>query len=479
MSESCKRIISNYICNTENLLGQGLICTVYEAKYLETNKYVALKQISKKPKQWEKMTASKLEQSYKLELAILKQCQERFHKNIISLLDNFETQDHFYIVLELCDSNLKEYLEKQQNKRLEEQQAIDILKQIVEGEKCLHELKYCHRDIKPENILLKDGCVKITDVNLAKNIEDMYQAAQHSSVGTPFYLAPEVNSKQIYCPYKADIYSLGVVLYEMVYGLVDKSKEIINFNNKIKDSQLNISQDLKKLIISMLDSDPEKRANWSDVSTFINQYKNCKVRFLNQIIRDFGELQNLIKDKDINICLYPSGLLIIKLINKLIQERQLELQKLNKYEEANQMKQHQEGRVYLQKSKQWYESQIKAKNQVICQSDDLRDEFRYSDRNSKFNKHFQCYLVAFFNQLNNFRFKEEEQNIQIKLLKLKIIIACDLLNDLEKVQTLLSQNLLQQGQNILGFCQNLKDIKEIEEYTKALLPLIDQIPNDL
>lgn len=47
-------------------------------------------------------------------------------------------------------------------------------------------------------------------------------------MGTPFYSAPEINSKQIYCPYKADIYSLGVVLYEMVYGLADKSKEIIN-----------------------------------------------------------------------------------------------------------------------------------------------------------------------------------------------------------------------------------------------------------
>lgn len=70
--------------------------------------------------------------------------------------------------------------------------------------------------------MLKDGCVKITDVNLAKNIEDMYKAAAHSIVGTPIYSAPEINSNTNFCPYKADIYSLGIVLSEMLHGLIDR-----------------------------------------------------------------------------------------------------------------------------------------------------------------------------------------------------------------------------------------------------------------
>lgn len=85
----------------------------------------------------------------------------------------------------------------------------------------LHEIHYCHRDIKPENILVKDGCIKITDVNLAKYIENMLTTT-YSFVGTAFYLAPEVLRKQKYSPYKADIYSLGVVFYEMLYGLLNK-----------------------------------------------------------------------------------------------------------------------------------------------------------------------------------------------------------------------------------------------------------------
>ncbi|CAK61522.1 unnamed protein product (macronuclear) [Paramecium tetraurelia] len=463
MCEADTKIIGKYIQNTKRKLGQGLICSVYEAKYLDTNKYVALKKISRKTQDSRIVSNERLQKSYALEIEILKQC---VHKNVISLVDNFETQDHFYIILELCDSNLKEYLEKKTGKRLEEEEAMDIFSQIVEGEKCLHKQKYSHRDIKPENILLKDGCVKITDVNLAKNIEDMYKAAAHSIVGTPIYSAPEINSNTNFCPYKADIYSLGIVLSEMLHGLIDRCQVITNYQNIIK-----IRSDLEELINRMLEKDPKMRADWSDVSTFICYYK--KLNLLDKIISSFSEIQQSIQDENTKNFMYPTGLLIIKQYNKLIDEKTLELQARKKYNYLKDMKQHEELRFYVQNAKKWYENQKTNQTQILCESGELKDELRHSERSKQFNTHFQSYLAAFYKKLNNITFNSKELNFKIKYFQLKLLIACDLICDFQNVQKLLSQPLMIENVLSLGHC--LKDIDQVEKYTKALLPIFEEI----
>ncbi|CAD8176058.1 unnamed protein product [Paramecium octaurelia] len=493
------RVIGNYICNNKNQLGVGLMCTVYEAKHLETNNYVALKQISKKAIKEKKLTAERLKESYDLEIKILQKCKKSNNKNVISLLDHFETSEHYNIVLELCDQNLKEYIEQKENKRLTEEEAVDILIQIVEGQKCLHEINYCHRDIKPENILVKGGVIKITDVNLAKYIENMLTKTC-SFVGTQFYIAPEVDKKQYYSPYKADIYSLGVVFYEMLYGLLSKQEKNVNFKEKIERSTLQISDILKQLILKMIQEDPNDRADWSWVSSCIYQYlinKSTnshsiqvissfyfnawqeKYQFLKQIIEDLCLLQ--IKNE--NIFLYQSGLLIIKLIIQLVEEKVVELQNATKISDAEFYKSELKllsiyRYEYLRVVQNWYQQQMDEKKKLLCNSEHLKDEFKYIERSKQFDRHFQRYLVEFCNQLNDLEYKEDRLKLQKKLLQLKLIVACDQKNDFELVQTLLSSRLQSQGNYILSFVQHLQDLRIVEEYMRELQPVIDQILNE-
>lgn len=104
-------------------------------------------------------------ESLEREINILKKCR---HENIVSLLDAKKTQNNFYIFLELCDCTLDDHIKNKG--KLEVDEAIAILGQIVKGMQTMTVAKIVHRDIKPANILLKAGIVKIADFGLAKKI---------------------------------------------------------------------------------------------------------------------------------------------------------------------------------------------------------------------------------------------------------------------------------------------------------------------
>ena len=125
-----------------------------------------------------------------------------------------------------------------------------------------------HRDLKPSNILINDGKIKLADFGFCKSLENHRDLAQ-TMLGSPIYMAPEVLKGEIYT-IKADIWSLGVVIYEMVYGfcpfeersiarlinLLDQQE--VTFNHEVNK----ISTDLQELIRKMLVKDHFKRINW-------------------------------------------------------------------------------------------------------------------------------------------------------------------------------------------------------------------------
>lgn len=248
--------IGKYIYSTDSI-GHGSYSTVYKGFNTETDQLVAVKIINKQ----------KLSENLKIkiyeEISLLYDFR---HPNIITLYDYTEDADNFYMVIEYCaGGDLSEYIRK---KHITESLAKNFMCQLISALQYLHSKNIAHRDLKPHNVLLRDGVIKLTDFNFAKELFDNDLAK--TLCGSPLYMAPEILNRQDYTN-KADLWSLGLILYEMVYGfnpyqdacnILDLTAKIeacpIEYNNKVSD---NCNDLLKKL----LQKNPVQRINWKDL----------------------------------------------------------------------------------------------------------------------------------------------------------------------------------------------------------------------
>jgi tousled-like kinase len=146
------------------------------------------------------------------------------HENILRHYEVVEISDEeFATVLQLCEGpDLSTYLKVK--KTLPEKEAKNITRQILTALKCLNENKIIHYDLKPGNILFDRGFVKVADFGLCKQMEDGMKEIDLTSygVGTYWYLPPETfnyeTDQNILISTKVDIWSVGVILFEMLYG---------------------------------------------------------------------------------------------------------------------------------------------------------------------------------------------------------------------------------------------------------------------
>lgn len=141
------------------------------------------------------------------------------HPNVVSVYDVCEYDSSNYMVMELVDGiTLKEYIKR--NPRLPWQEACDYAIQIGQGIQAAHERGIIHRDIKPQNIIMdRSGVLKVTDFGIAKAMESDKSIAGGTAMGSVHYISPE-QARGGYTDFRSDIYSLGVVLYEMLAGRV-------------------------------------------------------------------------------------------------------------------------------------------------------------------------------------------------------------------------------------------------------------------
>ena len=139
------------------------------------------------------------------------------HPNIVKVYDVSFGDQIQYIVMEFIDGiTLKEYIEQEGTIRWQE--AVHFTTQILMALECAHEKGIIHRDIKPQNImLLQDGSIKVADFGIARFLQSETQTMTDKAIGSVHYIAPEQASGD-YITDKADIYSLGVMLYEMLTG---------------------------------------------------------------------------------------------------------------------------------------------------------------------------------------------------------------------------------------------------------------------
>jgi len=208
--ETTYRKIDKYVYNPEDHLGSGTWGKVYKGKLIDKpDTYVAIKAID--IKNADNRSLFKLLEN---EVSVMKKIDS---PNCVRLLDTYYTTNHFYIITEFCNggdlrgffSNLKE--------PLKEKQARTILKDIIKGLEDLSKCKIIHRDLKPENILIHNNNFKIADFGLSKSVENFQYQILSSIVGSPLYMAPQVIREEHYTS-KCDIWSLGVIYYEMLFG---------------------------------------------------------------------------------------------------------------------------------------------------------------------------------------------------------------------------------------------------------------------
>lgn len=139
------------------------------------------------------------------------------HPNILTVYDFGETPGFFYIVAEFIDgTDLRQLMQMGQ---LSPAEALRIVPQICDALQFAHDHGLVHRDIKPENILLdQNGDVRVADFGLAKRSgdQDVSLTGSKQGLGTPHYMAPEQMTGAKAVDHRADIYALGVVIYEML-----------------------------------------------------------------------------------------------------------------------------------------------------------------------------------------------------------------------------------------------------------------------
>ena len=139
------------------------------------------------------------------------------HPNIITVYDVGKVDDTYYIVMEYLHGSLKDKIEKQ--RKIPPAEALHIVRQVADALYYAHKMGFIHRDVKPDNILFrKDGTPVVVDFGIARQVDTETRLTKTGmSIGTPNYISPEQARGQK-VDGRSDIYSLGVVLYEMLTG---------------------------------------------------------------------------------------------------------------------------------------------------------------------------------------------------------------------------------------------------------------------
>ena len=226
---------------------------VYKAKDKQLDIDVALKflppQISKNER-----AVKQLKDEAKLSIKLS-------HPNIMRLFNYEDDGCYQYLVMEYIDGgSLEDRLLKEG--KLSEEYVLKILPQLCEGLDCAHKQKILHRDLKPSNIMLtKEGTIKICDFGIARQVKDsMTRLTGIQTSGTLLYMSPEqIRGDNI--DSRSDIYSLGIVLYELLSGEVPFKMGDISFQiiNKAPKPLEGISEKLNSIIKKCLSKNPEDR----------------------------------------------------------------------------------------------------------------------------------------------------------------------------------------------------------------------------
>jgi serine/threonine protein kinase len=301
------RLLSNRYELLEKI-GDGGMSTVYKAQCHVLNRFVAIK-ILKSEFNEDKDLLSKFDKEAKAAASLQ-------HNNIVNIYDVGHDGDVHFIVMELVSSKtLKDYI-KSQDVFLKNNQIIHIAAQIADALQAAHDKGIIHRDIKPQNILMtEDGRVKVADFGIARAVTSSTIVNTNEAIGSVHYASPE-QSRGGFVDKRSDIYSFGILLYELATGRVpfEGDTPITIALKHLKEEvvppslvNMNLNPSLEKMIIKSIQKDaglrfqnvfeiieklehlalnPDKELDWQDDERYDEMTRTTVLPNLSEYLKD-------------------------------------------------------------------------------------------------------------------------------------------------------------------------------------------------
>jgi len=228
------------------------------------------------------------------------------HPYMVSVLEFFEFQNQLYLIMEHVQTDLLRYINS--NHPIPRKEVERICRQLVEAVEFLHEQNIAHCDIKLENILFDPAnkVIRLIDFGHSRIFSEEQPKKTKGIIGSPYYVAPEVFLNTEFNPFKADIYSLGVVFFALNQGALpfkdqnghryyaalvkmEDSKLIVRpdlrFNNEERRKK---SPKLTAMISKMLDLDSDRRPTLTDLKLLLDSTVSSKHSLLHLIKKHFS-----------------------------------------------------------------------------------------------------------------------------------------------------------------------------------------------
>lgn len=275
-----KKLDGRYLI--ESLIGVGGMANVYKGRDIRTNNAIAVKVLKE-----EFLDNEELVRRFKNESKAISILD---HPNIVKVYDVSVTDQLQYIVMEYIDGiTLKEYL-KQRGGALTWKEVVHFATQVLSALEHAHSKGIVHRDVKPQNIMLQaDGSIKMMDFGIARFSRAQSQTVSDKAIGSVHYISPE-QAKGDHTDARTDIYSVGVMLYEMLSGHLPfdgsgtVSIAIMQISEKPKPlAQVapNVPEGLRQITEKAMEKDPADRyQSAAEMLAAIQAFKeNPSIRF--------------------------------------------------------------------------------------------------------------------------------------------------------------------------------------------------------